>query len=655
MRTMKIFNKLSAAMLVLPLMAGLTACHDEHAEYNAAQALSNAQVFFSEQTLNTTTRELDMNAASFVIPIQRVDTVGELTVNLENRQDAASTTKLNVPESVTFENGKATAEIIITYDPATIDFEDINRDTLVIADAQYTTPYGGTEYRFGALIPLPWTDWVYTATAFAAEGGQGDFPLGTSGDGKGDYLYGGMYFDGDDPGLPISFRQNKLNPQQGEFKIEHWGRDVDFVMPAEWDEDRGIWRIFVPLTPIGADYQDLGPIYVCDYIALYDLMGRDPLTWEILERNGLECSYDPKTGKFSLYVLYVIGDGRGFGEGEESFQVHGFYIPDYSAVPSFLGILTDKESVPYAQVDVTFGVDVEKAVAYVVEASDDVDAVADALAAGDVEGVELVNGYNNIPLNDQTGELQVVVASIVEGKAVYSKAVKFEYYGGAKNPWTSLGMGYFTDDMILPLFGYEAEDYSVEIEESNENPGVYRLLAMYSAMAKDFGIESGSGNVVVNAEDPSAVYILPQPLELTIGQNGPFSISTDAGELVAEHGFDAVKEQLPNIFATLKDGVITFPVLEDKREDGTTISYQLWAVMNGSYYYAGRSGQFKIVLPNASAEVKAKAAADVRAKNFRARLTRKVAYERAGMRAHLRATMKTGKPVMKKGFKCLSL
>jgi len=651
---MKIFNKLTAAVMALPFMVGLTACHDEHPDYTPAQAVSNAQVFFSQQTLATATRELDMTATSFDIEIQRVKTEGELTVALENRQDANSTTQLNVPTSVTFADGEAKATITVTYDPTTIDFDDLNGDTIVIADAQYTTPYGGTEYRFGALVPEPWTDWTSTSAAFASEGGQGNFPLGDAG--KGDYTYGGMYFDGDDPGLPISFRQNKLNPNQGEFKIEHWGRDVDLVLEAEWDESRGIWRIHVPATNIGTEYQDLGPIYVCDYIALYDMLGRDPLTWEILERNGLESSYDPVSGKFSLYVLYVISDGRGFGEGEEYFQVDGFYVPDYSAVPTFEGVLT-KDDQPYAQVTMEFGTDVQKVLGYIVEKGADKDAVADALAAGEVEGVELVAGINNLPLGDLTGELLLVVASVVDGEVAYHDAVSFGYYGGGKNPWQALGTGYFTDDMILPLFGYEADDYPVEIEESTETPGVYRLLAMYSAVAADFGVESGTGDVIVNAEDPDAVYILPQPLELTLGSNGPFSISTDAGEYVAEYGFEAVKAQLPEIFATLKDGVISFPVLTDEREDGTTMNYQLWAVMNGKYYYAGRAGQFKIVLPEAAAEVKAKAASAARAKSFRARLTAKSGYKRADMRKKMGKSMKMShrKPALNKGFKAKTL
>ena len=608
---MKIFSKFASALMVLPLLAALTACESE-AEYTPAEQLNTAQVYFGNNL--PAAQDLDIESTSFDVPIYRANTKGELTVALQNRQNPASTTQLNVPASVTFADGESTALITITYDPSTIEYNDPNRDTISIADAQYTTPYGDTEYRFAAQIPEPWTDWVSTPGAFAAQGGTGNFPLGSAG--TGDYVYSDAFFGpGDDPDLPVAFRQNKLNPLQGEFKISHWGYDVDLIMPAEWDADENYWRLYVPTTFTGYNHSSYGEVYVGDYIAWYDYTGRDPLTWEVLKRNDLESTYDPATGLFSLFVRYYVSAGV-FGEGRETFQVHGFYVPDYSVVPTYLGILTDANSVPYAQIDIAFGTDVEKAVAYVVAADADAAAVADALAAGEVEGVELVAGTNNIPVGDLTGELQVVVASVVDGAAAYSDAVKFEYYGGGKNPWTKLGTGYFTDDLILPMFGYEADDYPVEIEESTETPGVYRLLQMYSAVAADFRADSGTGNVIVNAEDPDAVYILPQDLGLTIGQYGPFSITSDAGEYVSQYGFDAVKAQLPEIFAKLQNGVITFPVLEEEASDGSMVSYQLWVILNGGYYFGGRAGQFKIVLPGASAEAKA----EVRARNFRARL-----------------------------------
>jgi hypothetical protein len=107
---------------------------------------------------------------------------------------------------------------------------------------------------------------------------------------------------------------------------------------------------------------------------------------------------------------------------------------------------------------------------------------------------------------------------------------------------------------------------------------------------------------------------------LTIGSNGPFSISTDAGELVEKYGFDAVYAQLPDIFGKLQDGVFTFPILEEESSSGSMIQYQLWAIMDGAHYFGGKSGNFTIVLPSAAASVQKKMKSRAVAASFARRL-----------------------------------
>lgn len=267
--------------------------------------------------------------------------------------------------------------------------------------------------------------------------------------------------------------------------------------------------------------------------------------------------------------------------------------------------------------DLQLGADVTTVKAIVVEDAADDGAVADAILAGDIEGTDVEAGTIYVPIaEDLSGKLKVVAVVIAENEVKTVKSAGFEYYGGGGNPWKSLGEGYFVDDLICPLFNYTVADYGneypVEIDESTSTPGLYRLKAMYSAVAADFGVESGTGDVLVHAENANAVYIPLQPLELTLGSNGPFSISTDAGELVEEHGFDVVYAKLPNIFGRLENGVITFPLLES--QSGS--QYQLYAILGEKYYLGGKSGSFKIVLPGASAEAKANAKRAAMARKF---------------------------------------
>jgi len=432
---MKIYSKLLAALALVPFMAGLTSCGEDHADYSAAQKLANAQVYFDAEVPQTV--ELNKEANSFDVTLHRVKTDGELTVELNTTQSEESTTQLNVPASVTFPDGESEVTFTVTYNPETIEFEDKNNVTIAIGDETYTTPYGFSAYEFTAYIPEPWTEWCYKKSEFEEQEGQGDFPL--SDEGKGDYTYGGIYFDGDDPGLPVSFRQNKLNPLQGQFKIEHWGSNVDLILPAEWDEENQYWRIYVPQTYIGAKYQGEYEIYVGDYIAYYEYIGRGKLSWDILKRNGLESYYDPATGKFTLYVLYYLELG-GFGEGNEYFQVGGFYVPDNSVTAKYAGVLTTPSEESQAVVDFTLGKDVASA-KYVLTAASvsEIDA-AMSLIEGEVAGTEVAeSGRYFIPLTED-GKYRVTIVSYdAEGEAQEYASCAFEFAKGG-SLWESIGM-----------------------------------------------------------------------------------------------------------------------------------------------------------------------------------------------------------------------
>ena len=300
----------------------------------------------------------------------------------------------------------------------------------------------------------------------------------------------------------------------------------------------------------------------------------------------------------------------------------GVKVYNYGAKIEYAGLFTNPSNVTYALADYELtGSDAKKANSYkvaVISQNDDADAVADAILAGEYPAFDLDDVLKNDRIQIEipeglTGKLQIILVIIdknEEGTALEVKnvvAAPFEYYAGG-NPWKSLGQGYFVDDMILPLFGYAPDTYPVDIEESTDTPGLYRLVKMYSAVAADFGVESGTGDVLIHAENPNAVYIPLQPLELTLGKNGPFSLSTDAGELVEKYGFDAVYAQLPNIFGKLADGIITFPVLEGENSAGNPVNYQTWVYLGEKAYFGGRNGAFQIILPGVQAQSMKRAA-----------------------------------------------
>lgn len=153
----------------------------------------------------------------------------------------------------------------------------------------------------------------------------------------------------------------------------------------------------------------------------------------------------------------------------------------------------------------------------------------------------------------------------------------YEFSFVAPAPWTSLGKGTLTDDVITGAFGVENQVFTVEIQESDNTPGMYRVVDpykdnLYSLSADGTGSSSNySCYLVVDATDPNAVTIAKQNMGI---------LSTDLGDFQMESTSPG----------TLVNGVITFP------KNGITLSMTKYS----SSFPANGSGLFKIVLPGAT-------------------------------------------------------
>ena len=125
--------------------------------------------------------------------------------------------------------------------------------------------------------------------------------------------------------------------------------------------------------------------------------------------------------------------------------------------------------------------------AVVVPADADPEAVADAVAAGELEATDVTAGSIYVPVpEDMTGELQIVTVVLADGQVQTVSSTAFEYFGGGANPWKSLGVAYWTDDIVVPMFSEAGKSYTyqVEIQESTEKPGLYRVINAYAPVAK---------------------------------------------------------------------------------------------------------------------------------------------------------------------------
>lgn len=146
-------------------------------------------------------------------------------------------------------------------------------------------------------------------------------------------------------------------------------------------------------------------------------------------------------------------------------------------------------------------------------------------------------------------------------------------------PYTSLGSAQYTEDLLTAVYGIGNDTFPVEIQQSDENPGVYRLKNLYNVNSPFFQLYSFSDGygttsdyyITIDCSNPDAVTIAEQPLGFTLEGYGEIKVKS------VEPG-------------TFKEGVITFPT------EGLALNIP--SVSDN--YPTNGSGLFKVVLPGAS-------------------------------------------------------
>lgn len=567
--------------LAMGVLFGLSvaSCNDS-VEYTPAEAVAGGQVFFGPATTNIDHYEMKSGKGSFEVTIDRAVKQGDLTVALELTQKGDHK-PLVAPASASFKDGESSTKVTINYDNEGMEYEELVEAVLSVKDAANTTPYGVSSYEFSAYVPAPWSPWINSKADWVKAGYDPEaWPLSETAK-TCTYTYVN-YFGGDDAGLPIYYRQYLLDPTIAQFRVDNWG-GLGEPLYIEYNTVTGDCQV---KQQHAADHSSYGKVYIAD---VANWQGDDQYY------ANYPCKYDKTTGKFLLTVAWFV-DAGSFGYDPEYIQVDGFYVPDYTVTAEYDGMFISKQGETFVQFTTEHGVDAKNVKAYIVGKKDDSYAVADALAAGEIEGYDVEEGVNKIPVGDATGELKIVLAVIADDEAKAVTEFGFEYYpAGNASPWQSLGVGLYTDDIVAPLFSMPAVTYPVEIMESTETPGLYRVMNPYGnsvyPYADDDCAEEGL-YLEVNACDPEGVFVELQNLGFDWGYGEFAFVSEGARKLAGGVEMDVLKAN--GYMGTLKDGVITFPSITT--ESG--MIYQGILFLGDKGYYGG-NGDFKIVLPSA--------------------------------------------------------
>lgn len=604
--------------LIATMGLTMTSCVNEY-DYDAASA-TGEQVYFGADMGKVI--ETPKSASSFSVMVRRINTHGTLTVPVTITQSEGSI-YTPVAQEVTFADGADAAPLMFKYNPDDVVYGTYYDITVKLNDESLGSPYGETSYSFKAGVTA-WVDMEGEATYIE------------------DYV--GIFFGVEHVTYQLAIQRNIV--EEGYYRLVNaYGEAYPYNEDGDYDTSQDYYLtinatdpdyVYVEQSPTGMDWT-YGE-FICWSIPGYYISKGDPID-EVKSKYG---KYFGKMkdgvitmpkGSLLLFMGKYNSDG---GDGVFTIALPGASIADLSAELTYAGIYTDATDQVFAVGNLTLGKDAENVKAIVMPADADANAVADAIAAGQLEAIDVVAGSIQVPIPEgETGKMQIIVVVMnKDGEVKTVATARFEYYGSII-PWESLGVGYYTDDFIVP-FATENEvgpfEYEVEIDESTDTPGLYRIKNAYATVAEAFGVTGGETDIIIHAENPNGVYFTTQPTGLDLG-DGEYSIQSYGGDLIEYFTAQGISEEViinyfQGDFGTLEDGVITLPYLTATDEDdnvltdknGDPIKYQGYLYTDDDAWYACRNGGFKLVLPNANASAKAKAKRAAAAADFEYRL-----------------------------------
>ncbi len=594
---MKLFRNIAKTMLTVTVLSAMVACGEDEAVYEPSTPLTNAQVYFSNTVSGDAT--LSMQDTEYNVVICRANTQGEKEVKLV----ATGSELMKVPASVKFANGEATANVKGTFDPQEIGYDNPQTLNIALGDEADATPYGESVFTLNVMIPAPWTS-LGMATLT-------------------DDIVGPVY------GAPVTsyeveIQENDLTP--GLFRLvnpytsafpfnnpEDYDNSKDYYLEIHAEDPEAVW---FGETPLGLAWGD-GAMTTASIADYYVQNGKSP---EEIKEAGLYGTYNKEEGEITFPAEAILISLANYKEGAWlitntsgmfSVLLPGFVKADYSAEVRYTGIFTAVDQSVSAVANLTLGADATDVKAVVMTQADDAAAVADALAAGDLEGTAVQAGRIEVPFNGEelgSDKLQIVVAVIKDGAVKTVATSGFEYYGGGSNPWKSIGMGTYTESILCTAFnGLEPLTYDVEILEHSEQPGLYRVMNPYGDGVYPYaeGDCAPAGCYLeINACDPEGVYVPMQSLGFDWGYGEMFFESVGSAYL-ANYDMETLKEA--EYMGKVIDGNIVLPTFYSELADGSMANYQghFYFASDGPYPVCGEDG-FRVTLPGAAVQAPAK-------------------------------------------------
>lgn len=495
--------RLSYLALVGILVAALSACSSDF-DYTGAAVPAN-QVYFSNTEPSTI--EIDKNAGSFNITLHRVDSVGELNVPLTFTPGEGNI--YTVPASVTFADGKKTADIKVTFDPAAAKYGSYTGGTIAISGSDIDNTYGLSSYTFTAGA----TEWA----DFAENKSVGSY--------REDMIAQGFGLEN----VVYNVKIQKSIVNKGMYRMVNvYGKAYQYNEDGDYDTSKDYYWVINATDPDHVyfetynsemNWSNYGQFTFSSLVAYFLSKGK---TLDEVKQAHPEYFGTLKNGIITmpaqsmLFSMSKYNNGAwltGNGNGMLAVALPGYTIADYNVAAAYKGRFTDASSQDYARFTLTLGSDVASVKCALASSSDDLDKVATGITDGSVKSVSATaDGDIELPYTDSGDYTLVVVAYNADGDVVgtYTVAQNLKSSKEAVEQFTDIASGTFTigaEDMSTLVsktaWGLLLQQTSTQeavLSQSQSDPTHFKLtpfLSEDSKYALTFTVDA-SGNIVVD-------------------------------------------------------------------------------------------------------------------------------------------------------------
>lgn len=558
-------HKIASLLIGAVVALGAWSCTDE-VKPEPNPGFAGDGVYFS--TSESTEFDIQPETTELTYVIYRDKDGDDLTVELNpvvlDEEGADASAVISVPATVSFVKGEKTAALKMAVDYSKVVAEMVYTINLSLPE-EVQNPYGDKEVILEASY-APWSEFEVLPNQCVVT------------------LTGLLSQVIDEYDQVVGVRHSLVNENIVQYYVPSIFSDADISLLIRMDvtdkftNEEGQEVILCKMAGVDTPFQtQSGNVTLTDMDDFVTQMNPSLSQKDhdaLVDRNGGFSYFNPTTGLFSLNIIehitgnYTGDQGTVFAIGRNYIQLGGY--KDYSIEFSKLYNIVDDNKNEQVVIQAYRSSDVASFSCDVLPGALDkeqVDAAAEAIKADpDAEVYSDQTTYLTYSLEEEGTYTLVAVGYDSEHNEIMRTSYQFDYATvQAANPWKKVGEAGLTDAIVCSYYNVEVLTWDVQVEESTETPGVYRVVNPYlnweyNTANKGELVEAGDHYMIIDASDPDYVHLEYSNLGVVMNSRYGAMAAWNLADYLIEQG-KATEEaaKRAGMYGVMSEGVITFP------------------------------------------------------------------------------------------------